>query len=94
MFILYPGWAHRRWVLSLTPTAMQVLRGLGPTRVCMSCCADGRLASLVAAAGETVLGWFVRRDKVSLVPSMRDRAVCAELPAALAELQPTSAEPR
>ena len=41
-----------------------------------------------------VLGWFICRDKVALVPSMRDKAVCAALPAALAQLQPAHVEPR
>lgn len=57
------------------------------------CCADEKLAELLAASDMMVLGWFICRDKVALVPSMRDKAVCAALPAVLAHLQPAYAEP-
>ena len=41
-----------------------------------------------AAGAHSVLGWFVRRSGTWLVPSVRDRAVCAALPGLLALLNP------
>ncbi|KAK9838472.1 hypothetical protein WJX81_001538 [Elliptochloris bilobata] len=42
---------------------------------------------------QRVLGWFVRRSGTWLVPSIRDRAVCAALPGLLALLTPGQAQP-
>ena len=47
-----------------------------------------RALALPAGGAHRVLGWFVRRSGTWLVPSVRDRAVCAALPGLLALLSP------
>ena len=37
-----------------------------------------------------VLGWFMSRRAVWMIPSLRDRAVCEALPQCLERLQPQS----
>lgn len=50
--------------------------------------AGEKLASLVVGRDQAVLGWFMCRRAVWMIPSLRDRAVCEALPPCLERLQP------